>query len=79
MVSCGVFFSYTLRVKLMQIFQDVKRDDIVIVVFDFDELQAIRTETDKTKRLQTDVIRLVLESAFRWCVGTLYCKVKKQR
>lgn len=76
MVSGVLFCNLLLRGVLMQIFQDVKRDDVFIVVLDFDELYALKRETTHTERLITDVLKDVLESGFRLCAGTLYCKVK---
>lgn len=77
MVSCCVFFGNTLRDDFMQIFQDVKCVDKVIVVFDYDEYKAIVRESTKTKRQIKDVMKDVLESGFRNLVGTLYCKAKQ--
>lgn len=62
----------------MQIFHDVKRVDVVIVVFDFDEYSAIVRESTQTERQIKQIMKDVLESGFRQCVGTLYCKAKSQ-
>jgi len=59
----------------MQIFQDVKAVDKIIVVFDYAEYYAIKRESTKTQRLITDVMKAVLESGFRRLHNTLYCKV----
>lgn len=63
-----------LKGKLMQIFQDIRRADILIVVFDFDEMSAINRKSTDSQRLQTVIMKAVLEYGFGYAKGELYCK-----
>lgn len=60
MVSRCVFFGNTLGDSLMQIFQDISRADVFIVVFQFDEWHKIRLESSRSGRLVEDIVKDVL-------------------
>lgn len=56
MVGGCVFYSDTLGVKFMQIFEDIRVAGKYIVVFSFDEQEKIRIQADRTQRLITGIV-----------------------
>lgn len=60
MVSCCVFFSDTLGENLMQVFEDVNREDVFIVSFDNSDWDKVRLEATRSGRLIPVVVLAIL-------------------
>lgn len=60
MVVVLLLFGVLLKGKFMDIVQDYKREDVIIVSFDFDQMSAIKREALYSQKLLIDVMREVI-------------------